>query len=86
MDCMRCVQVAQLQVGPEYNSHFSSLYTIFIGQLTPVLPAGADIPGAYTRGTDEDQAFVQNLALFFTAFYRVSFWGAQPDFGGVYVR
>ncbi len=65
-------QVAVLQVGPEFNSHFENLYKYFVTQLRTVLPPGTDFSAAYTAGTDEDQALVQNLALFFTGFFRVS--------------
>ena len=66
-------QVASLTVGAEYNSHFESLYKIFVGQLQQLLPSGAsNIPAAYEQGSDEDQAFVQNLAIFFTSFLRVT--------------
>jgi hypothetical protein len=63
-------QIAALQVGPEYNPHFANLYTFFIAQLAALMPPGTNIPEAYARGSDEDQAFVQNLALFLTAFFR----------------
>lgn len=59
-------------MGPEYNSHFASLYKIFIQQLQLILPPSTNIPSAYEQGSDEEQAFVQNLALFFTAFFKVS--------------
>lgn len=39
-----------------------------------VLPPGTDIPAAFAGGSDEEQAFVQNLALFLTSFFRV-----RPD-------
>jgi exportin-1 len=47
------------------------LYVFFMQQLHGVLPPGTDIPSAYEQGSDEDQAFVQNLALFFTTFLKV---------------
>ena len=34
-------------------------------------PPGTNIEAAYSAGTDEQQAFVQNLALFYTSFLRV---------------
>jgi hypothetical protein len=34
-------------------------------------PPGTNIEAAYASGTDEQQAFVQNLALFYTSFFRV---------------
>ena len=64
-------QVAGLQVGPEYNTHFENLYKIWVQQLASILPPGTNIPAAYDAGSDEDQDFVQDLALFLTAFLRV---------------
>jgi len=67
----RAAQVAALTVGPEYNAPFVRLYKIFILQLREVVPPNTHLPAAYDAGGDEEQAFVQNLALFFTAFFRV---------------
>ena len=58
-------------MGPEYNAHFVRMYKIFILQLREVVPPTTHLPTAYEAGGDEEQAFVQNLALFFTAFFRV---------------
>ena len=84
-----CLQIAALQVGPEYNPHFANLYTFFIAQLAALMPPGTNIPEAYARGSDEDQAFVQNLALFLTAFFRAHLgwvavqWGSRAGAGHV---
>jgi exportin-1 len=68
---LQCLaEIAALQVGPEYNSHFATLYKFFVAQLAALMPPGTNIPEAYSRGSDEDQAFVQNLAIFLTAFFR----------------
>ena len=66
-----CAQVAGLTVGPEYNTHFENLYRIWVQQLAAVLPPAANIPAAYEAGSSEEQDFVQDLALFLTAFLRV---------------
>lgn len=58
-------------MGAEYNTHFESLFQYFMGQLQTVLPPSTDIVAAYSAGTDDEQAFVQDLALFFTSFFRV---------------
>ena len=57
----------------EGESHFINLYNIFIQQLQVVLPQNSAIPAAYENGSDEEQDFVQNLALFFTAFFKVRY-------------
>lgn len=69
--CSFGVQVAGLQVGPEHNTHFEGLFKVWITQLSTILPAGTNIPAAYERGSDQDQDFVQNLAIFLTTFFRV---------------
>ena len=67
----QCTQVAALTVGPEHNANFGNLYTFFMTQLVAILPPGTDLPAAYAGGSDEEQAFVQNLAMFLTSFFRV---------------
>lgn len=37
-------------------------------QLIAFLPTAVDIPAAYLAGSEDDQQFVQNLALFLTSF------------------
>ncbi len=59
-----------LQVGEEHDAKFVGLYSVFMSQLAGILPTGTDIPQAYANGSDADQAFVQNLALFLTSFFR----------------
>ncbi|KAL3682847.1 hypothetical protein R1sor_000869 [Riccia sorocarpa] len=68
---LQCLtEVAVLSFGDFYDAQFVKLYTIFMVQLQIVLPPGTNIPEAYAGGSDEDQAFIQNLALFFTSFYK----------------
>lgn len=68
---LQCLaEIGSLSVGSVYDNHFLKLYTIFIQQLQTVLPRTVNIPEAYANGSDEDQAFVQNLALFFTGFLK----------------
>lgn len=66
-----CLQVGSLVMGPEFNPQFEQLYTVFMRQLVAVVPPGVNIPEAYERGSDDQQKFVQNLALFFTGFFKV---------------
>ena len=42
-----------------------------MNQLVTVLPVSADIPRAYEQGSDDEQEFVQNLAIFLTGFLKV---------------
>ena len=65
-----------LQIGSltikDFGDQFENLYKVFLRQLQPILPQHTNIADAYEKGTDEDQQFVQNLALFFTGFFHVS--------------
>lgn len=69
---LQCVtEVGSLSVGAFYDAHFVRLYGALVGTLaSTVLPRGANIPQAYANGSDDEQAFVANLALFFTGFLR----------------
>ena len=58
-------------MGPEFNPHFEGFFKIFMTQLTAVVPPSVNIPEAYEKGSDEQQAFVQHLTLFFTGFLKV---------------
>lgn len=68
---LQCLtEVAALNFGDFYDTQFVKLYTIFMVQLQVILPPGTKIPEAYANGSTEEQAFIQNLALFFTSFYK----------------
>ena len=68
---LQCLtEIGSLQMTPEFDPHFAQFFRVFMGQLAAVLPPGTDIARAYEHGSDEQQAFVQNLALFFTGFFR----------------
>lgn len=74
------LQVASLTVGPDYNAAFENMYKCFMGQLALILPPGTDIPKAYAAGSEDEQSFVQNLALFFVGFLKVdssTWWGCR---------
>lgn len=73
------LQVAGLTVSAEFNGHFQRLFTIFMTQLQSILAPSIDISAAYDNGSDEEQAFIQNLALFFTAFFRVPAPSPSPS-------
>ncbi|XP_027355224.1 protein EXPORTIN 1A isoform X2 [Abrus precatorius] len=69
---LQCLtEVAALQFGNYYDVQYVKMYTIFMVQLQSILPPTTNIPEAYAQGSSEEQAFIQNLALFFTSFYKV---------------
>ncbi|XP_022744979.1 protein EXPORTIN 1A-like isoform X9 [Durio zibethinus] len=66
---LQCLtEVAALNFGDYYNVQYVKMYNIFMVQLQTILPRTTNIPEAYAHGTSEEQAFIQNLALFFTSF------------------
>ncbi|XVE90472.1 hypothetical protein DITRI_Ditri20bG0080600 [Diplodiscus trichospermus] len=68
---LQCLtEVAALNFGDYYNGQYVKMYSIFMVQLQTILPPTTNIPEAYAHGTSEEQAFIQNLALFFTSFYK----------------
>lgn len=69
-----CLQIGSLSVGPEADASFIQLYVYFMNQLSSILAITADIPKAYEGGTDDEQEFVQNLAIFLTGFLKVGWF------------
>ncbi|XP_009351846.1 protein EXPORTIN 1A isoform X1 [Pyrus x bretschneideri] len=68
---LQCLtEVAALSFGEFYNAQYVKMYSIFMVQLQTILPPTTNIPEAYTNGSGEEQAFIQNLALFLTSFYK----------------
>ena len=66
------LQVAALTVGQEHNRHFDQMFKVWVNMLVGIIPQNTDIGRAYEGATSaEDQDFVQNLALFLTAFFKV---------------
>ncbi|WJX60121.1 Exportin-1 [Trifolium repens] len=69
---LQCLsEVASLQFDNYYDAQYVKMYNIFMVQLQTILPPTTNIPAAYAQGSSEEQAFIQNLALFFTLFYKV---------------
>ncbi|KAL6541435.1 Exportin-1 [Orobanche gracilis] len=68
---LQCLtEVATLNFGDFYDVQFVKMYTIFMVQLQCILPPTTNFLQAYAGGTSDEQAFIQNLALFFTSFYK----------------
>ena len=65
-------------IGAAYDSHFETLFTEVAtaisvgvgGQPPPMVLPETDMAHAFSVGSDQDQTFIQNLALFFTCFFR----------------
>ncbi|XP_039139910.1 protein EXPORTIN 1A-like [Dioscorea cayenensis subsp. rotundata] len=68
---LQCLtEVASLHFGDFYDQKYVRIYTIFMVQLQNILPSTTNIPDAYANGSSDEQAFIQNLALFFTSFFK----------------
>ncbi|CAI9774234.1 unnamed protein product [Fraxinus pennsylvanica] len=68
---LQCLtEVAALSFGDFYNMQYAKMYSIFMVQLQNILPPSTNISEAYLNGSTEEQAFIQNLAMFFTSFYK----------------
>ncbi|KAK4482057.1 hypothetical protein RD792_011592, partial [Penstemon davidsonii] len=91
---LQCLtEVAALSFGEFYNMQYVKMYTIFMVQLQSILPPSANFPETYANGNTEEQAFIQNLALFLTSFYKIYFPGqltskslARDGFPCTYLR
>ncbi|KAF8051123.1 hypothetical protein N665_1793s0009 [Sinapis alba] len=80
---LQCLsKVAALKFGEHYRNQYVQMYMVFMKHLEGLLPSNVNIPEAYPAGSDEEQAsliranilyftaFIQNLALFFTSFFK----------------
>ncbi|KAL8534748.1 hypothetical protein ACS0TY_010689 [Phlomoides rotata] len=68
---LQCLtEVSALSFGDFYDMQYVKMYSIFIVQLQAIVPPTTNFLEAYANGNNEEQAFIQNLALFFTSFYK----------------
>ncbi|KAI8910419.1 CRM1 C terminal-domain-containing protein [Gorgonomyces haynaldii] len=67
---MKCLtEIGALQVGAEYDSKFVVFYSLVMKGITNIMPIALNLADIYENSTDDDQNFIQNLALFFSNFY-----------------
>lgn len=85
--CLGCLtEVAVLQVGTEYDQHFVRLFSLVVDALSnTLLPYRPDTDFAkmFEDGTDSEQRFLQNLAIFLSTclsgHLRALEQGASPE-------
>ena len=58
-------------VDNKYDARFIALYLGFMTHLLSIIRPGTNIRLLYDKGSENDQEFVQRLALFFTSFFKV---------------
>lgn len=68
---LQCLaEIGGLAVEQKYDQHFVKLYVTVIAQLQQILPRSVKIAEAYANGSDDEQAYIQNLAIFLTQFFK----------------
>ena len=68
---LQCLgEIGGLAVEQKYDQHFIKLYVTVITQLQQILPRSVKIAEAYANGGDDEQAYIQNLAIFLTQFFK----------------
>eukprot|EP00092_Neocalanus_flemingeri_P041298 GFUD01044970.1.p1 GENE.GFUD01044970.1~~GFUD01044970.1.p1 ORF type:complete len:1073 (-),score=291.78 GFUD01044970.1:717-3935(-) len=67
---MKCLtEIAGVTV-PHYEDKFIAMFNESMQQLETMLPVDTDIKDAFKKGSDAEQMFIQNLAMFFCAFLK----------------
>ncbi|XP_071961945.1 exportin-1-like [Antedon mediterranea] len=67
---LKCLtEIAGINVS-QYDEQFVVLFTLTMTQLKQMLPLDTNIKEAYANGRDDEQNFIQNLALFLCTFFK----------------
>merc|ERR1719244_407884 len=67
MNCL--TEIAGVTVA-SYDDKFVALFNESMSKLETMLPVDTNIKEAYGKGSDAEQNFIQNLALFFCTFLK----------------
>ncbi|CAO3654323.1 unnamed protein product [Mucor hiemalis] len=66
---LKCLtEIGSLSVDSQYGDNLVSLFTVVMTSVNNMIPPSTDICAVYENSSDNDQEFVQNLALFLTSF------------------
>lgn len=72
IDCL--TEIATLQdLDPQYDPLFRQLFTIFLQQLNTIMTPDTNLALAFENGSEEDQLFIQKLALFLSGFVKAHY-------------
>jgi len=67
---MKCLtEIAGVNV-PHYDDKFIAMFNETMQQLEVMVPVETDIKAAFKKGSDSEQIFIQNLAMFLCAFLK----------------
>ncbi|CAG8578666.1 1451_t:CDS:10, partial [Acaulospora morrowiae] len=83
---LKCLtEIGALSVSHEYDDKFIALFNMVVASLTSMIPLSADIASIYDNSSNEEQEFIQNLALFLTSFLsaHLKIMEAQQDTSGL---
>eukprot|EP00741_Cyanophora_paradoxa_P007524 tig00001154_g7277.t1 len=70
-DALKCLaEIGALNIGTPYDPHFAKLYCFFMKKLSEIIPQNINIPEAFENGTEDQQVFIEDLAMFFTGFFK----------------
>ncbi|GAV00127.1 hypothetical protein RvY_11018 [Ramazzottius varieornatus] len=70
LKCLTEVSGISTAQYPQYEKAFKDLFSQTMEQLKQILPLDTDIRGAYAKGTDDEQKFIQNLAMFLASYLK----------------
>jgi exportin-1 len=69
LDCL--TEIGTLtDLEPQYDPLFRELFTTFLQRLGPIFTPETDLAPAFEYGSEEDQLFIQKLALFLSGFLK----------------
>ncbi|XP_022175202.1 exportin-1 [Myzus persicae] len=67
---LQCLTEVAAVTVPNYDAAFAGLFSKTMAQLVQMLPIHTNIKEAYATGQDQEQNFIQNLALFLCTFLK----------------
>jgi len=66
---LKCLtEIGSLEIQETYNEKLVVLFNIVMGHVNTMIPPSTDIAAIYDASSDDDQEFIQNLAMFLTSF------------------
>ncbi|KAG0245961.1 CRM1 C terminal-domain-containing protein [Mortierella sp. GBAus27b] len=69
---LRCLtEIGSLSVSADYNDRFVIIFNIVMTSIAKTIPISANIAELYENATDDEQRYIQNVALFLTGFLGV---------------
>ncbi|KAI9209722.1 CRM1 C terminal-domain-containing protein [Polychytrium aggregatum] len=77
---LKCMtEIGSLQVGPEYSENFVVLFHMVMSSIRQVFPPNTDLVPIWEDSTDEDQNYIQNLAMFLCQFFTVHLKSVEKE-------